>query len=100
MKTLLFFVVVLAAMTSLALASPPIPNEGTFVIPAGSVFGECAFDVQATLTGKSKTLTLPGDRSIITSPGADITLTNVSDPSKSVTLNITGTFHQSTTQQG
>jgi hypothetical protein len=100
MKRLLFFVVVLLAMTSLALASPPVPNEGTFTIPAGSVFGECAFDVQATLTGKSKTITLPGDRFIVTSPGAQITLTNLSDSSKSVTLTITGTFHQSTTQQG
>jgi hypothetical protein len=50
--------------------------------------------------GKAKTITLPGDRSIVTSPGLDVTLTNLLDPSKTVTVNITGAFHQSTTQTG
>ena len=94
MKRLLFLVVALTAISSFALAAPPVPNGGTFLIPAGSVFGECAFDVQATLTGKTKNITLPGDRFIVTSPGAHITLTNLSDISKTITLNITGAFHQ------
>jgi hypothetical protein len=57
MKRLLCVVVAVAAMTSLALAAPPVPNEGTFVLPAGSFAGECTFDVQVTLTGKAKTIT-------------------------------------------
>jgi hypothetical protein len=87
-------------MTSIAHAAPPNISEGNFTIPAGTYNGECAFDVQGTFSGKSKTITLPGDRVIITSPGLEVTLTNLSDQSKSVTLNVTGAFHQSTTQQG
>ena len=33
---------------------------------------------------------------IVTSPKLFATITNLSDPSKNVTLNITGAFHQST----
>jgi hypothetical protein len=79
---------------------PPINASGSFDLPAGSVFGECAFDVRVDLKGKSKTITLPGGRFIVTSPGLHATLTNLSDPAKSVTLNITGTSHQSTDANG
>ena len=100
MKRLLFVIVAIAANASLALGAPPVPNDQTFVVRAGDLFGDCAFDVQFTLAGKTKTITLPDGRFIITSPGLDVTMTNLSDPSKTVTLNITGAFHQSTTQTG
>jgi hypothetical protein len=39
-------------------------------------------------------------RFIFTSPGLKATLTNLDDPSKQVTLNITGAFHQTTEPDG
>jgi hypothetical protein len=80
---------------------PPISAAGSQILPAGSVFGECAFDVRVDLNGKASTINLPGGRVILTSPGLHATLTNLNDPAlKSVTLNITGTFHQSTDSNG
>lgn len=69
----------------------------TIPIPAGGV---CTFAVELSLTGKAKTIELPGSRFIFTSPGLDATATNLDDPSKQVTLNITGAFHQTTEQDG
>src|SRR5262249_37070554 len=60
----------------------------------------CAFPILLELDGKAGTITLPGGRFIFTSPGVHATLTNLTDQSKSVTLNITGTFHQSTDSNG
>jgi hypothetical protein len=70
----------------------PSPNqpdildlEGTFA--AGDA---CAFAVQFEVTGKFKIIQTPTERTITTSPGQTITLTNVSDPTKTVTYVITG----------
>ena len=71
----------------------PLSGSGTFS-------GVCAFDVQFAVAGKAGQITLPGGRFISTSPGVHITLTNANDPTKSVTLNVTGTTHQSTDQNG
>ncbi len=79
--------------------SPPIGVSSSQTIPVGGVFGECAFPVLFQQSGKAGTITLPGRRFIFTSPGLDATLTNT-ETSKSVTLNITGTFHQSTDSMG
>jgi hypothetical protein len=49
-----------------------------------------------SVAGNAGVINLPGGRVIFTSPGTNATLTNLSDPSKTVTLNITGSFHQST----
>jgi hypothetical protein len=59
-----------------------------------------AIAASASLAGKAKTINLPGERSITTSSGLDATLTNLSNPSKTATLDITGAMHQSTTQTG
>jgi len=53
----------------------------------------CPFAVQVEVSGKAKVLELPGDRMIATAPGQDAIITNLDDPSKQVTLNITGAFH-------
>jgi len=82
---------------SVAAPNPPEDVDQTITIPAGGV---CAFGVEILLTGKAKTIDLPGDRFIFTSPGLNATLTNLDDPSKQVTLNITGAFHQTTKQDG
>jgi hypothetical protein len=52
----------------------------------------CAFPVEVSVTGKSKTFDLPGKRTIVTAPGQVATVTNLSDRSKQVKLNITGVF--------
>ena len=80
-----------------AAANPPEDVDQSITIPAG---GGCAFGVEIVLSGKGKTIELPGARLILTSPGLDATLTNLDDPSKQVTLNITGAFHQTTKQDG
>jgi len=80
--------------------TPPTGVSNSQDLPAGAVFGECAFPVRFEQNGKAGTITLPGGRFIFTSPGLDATLTNLNDTTKSVTLNITGTFHQSTDSNG
>src|SRR5262245_7836504 len=75
--------------------SPPGVINQTFTLP-----GICGFDVQATITGKQGVINLPNGGLIITAPGEYGTFTNLSDPTKSVTLNLTGTFHISFDQNG
>jgi hypothetical protein len=50
-------------------------------------------EFQLTLTGKTKTVELPDDRTIILSPGLKATLTNL-DTGESVTVSATGSFHE------
>jgi hypothetical protein len=68
--------------------SPPEPANQTF-----TQSGICSFDVQVTITGKTKTIALPGGRFIVTGPDFYATFTNLSDPTKSVALNLTGSEH-------
>ena len=82
---------------SVAAQNRPQDVNETISLPAGEV---CAFGVELVLIGKTKTIELRGDRSIITSPGLDGTLTNLDNPSKRVTLNITGVFHETTKGDG
>ena len=74
---------------------PPEGLDVTFVLdPSDPGVGTsaCAFPVQIHITGKSKTINLPGNRMVITAPGQQATITNLSHPSKQVMLNITGVF--------
>jgi hypothetical protein len=81
---------------SLAAQAPPTNISGSFPVPANFVApGDCAFDVNFSFSGKAGTITLPGGRFIFTGPALKATLTNLSNTTKSVTLNITGAFHQS-----
>jgi hypothetical protein len=82
------------AFGRLSVAAPNRPqdvDQTPILLPAGV---GCAFGVEIVPSGKTKTIELPGDRLILTSPGLDATLTNLDDPSKQVTLNITGAAHQ------
>jgi hypothetical protein len=63
----------------------PIPLE----FPAGFF---CPFGVRLEFTGKTKTIPLPGNRFITTSPGQNVRVTNA-DTGEQVTLNITGSNH-------
>jgi hypothetical protein len=74
---------------------PPQPINGTFTIS-----GTCAFDVQVTITGRESVINLPGGRFIVTGPNFTGTFTNLSDPTKSVTLNLQGAAHISFDQNG
>jgi hypothetical protein len=60
----------------------------------------CPFPIFVSAQGKGKTITLPGNRIIFTSPGLDATVTNLANPTKQVTLNITGSTHQTTEPDG
>jgi hypothetical protein len=96
------FSLALAVLTSLtmerlSIAAPPEDVDSTTTFPAGLV---CNFGVEISLTGKTKTIMLPGGRSITTSPGVHATLTNLDDPAKTVSLNITGAFHVTTEPNG
>ncbi len=57
--------------------------------------GLCSFPMQLELSGKGKEITLPDGRRIITSPGLDVTITNL-DNGEQTTFNITGSFHETT----
>src|SRR5437899_5500155 len=63
--------------------SPPGPFTMTFTIPASV----CGFEVQETITGKLGVISLPGGGFLVTSPATTAVITNLSDPTKSVTIN-------------
>lgn len=75
--------------------SPPVGINQTFTFP-----GICGFDVQLSVTGRSSVINLPSGGLIVTAPDVYGTLTNLSDPTKSVTLNCTGSVHISFDQNG
>ena len=54
------------------------------------------FDV----TGKGRTIFLPGGGFILTSPGLMVTLTNLDAPDHHVTLNVTGTITETVLENG
>jgi hypothetical protein len=55
-----------------------------------AVDSHCGFPVQSTVFGSSGVIFLPGGDLLVTEPATFNTFTNLQDPSKSVTLNITG----------
>lgn len=76
-------------------ADPPGGVDQTFIFR-----DICGFDVQATATGKEGVINLPSGGIILTAPALRGTFTNLSDPTKSVTLNVTGPVHISFDQNG
>ena len=78
----------------------PTPVDATFVVDPFVVSESQDFPLEIELSGKSKTIELSEDRFIFLSPGQKATLTNLDDPSNSLTLNITGSFHQTTLEDG
>lgn len=82
----LVFMILLGASTAAA-QNAPQPYILTFDFLAGEF---CEFPTRLTLEGKEKILFLPGNRVTVTSPGVVFTLTNLDDPSKTLTEVITG----------
>jgi hypothetical protein len=78
---------------------PKNVDEEPIDLDSGAVFGNCAFPVRLEYSGKAKTLQLPGERFIFTSPELTATLTNVATGDQE-TVVITGAFHQTTLENG
>src|SRR5947208_4331911 len=77
--------------------SPPQPIDVTVFIPASV----CGFPVQATATGRLGVISLPGGGFLVTYPATTAVFTNLSDPTKSVTINgFTGPAIITTDQNG
>ncbi|WP_157934467.1 hypothetical protein [Microvirga ossetica] len=70
----------------------PLNISGLLEDLYGEDYPELDFNYTLSVSGKSKTIDLPGDRQIITSPGGEATFTNL-DTGETVTVNITGSFH-------
>jgi hypothetical protein len=112
--------IALIALLALALAAPlasaqsqggaPEPLDDTpFLIPgSGSedpTGAQCTFDVSGFASGSTKVIDVPErpgeeERTISIFPAASYTLTNVDEPENTVTLSTTGTFHQTTLENG
>src|SRR6476646_10531226 len=73
--------------------SPPVDAGFSFDIPAGA---GCDFPINVKASGKTSLITLPGGRFILTSPNQRAVITNGNDPSKAVTIVVTGSVHYST----
>jgi len=59
----------------------------------------CGFPIEVVLSGKGKMITLPGGRTILTSPGLTATLTNLGNNNRR-TIVITGSFHHRILKNG
>ncbi len=79
---------------------PPQPVSSSMDVYPGAPLGSCSFPINISTEGKGKTIMLPKGNMIFTSPGLDATVTNLTNPAKQVTLNITGSFHVSPTPDG
>src|SRR6266853_2485155 len=76
---------------------PPEPITVTFIIPDTV----CGFPVQETITGRQGVISLPGGGILVTAPATTAVITNLSDPTKSVTINgFTGPAQITTDQNG
>lgn len=78
---------------------PQDVDEEPIDLDPGAVFGNCEFPVRLEYSGKAKTLQLPGERFIFTSPDLTATLTNL-DTGEQETVVITGAFHRTTLENG
>jgi hypothetical protein len=88
-----------SAATPVAVAAAqgrPTDAGQTFTTGPGEL---CDFPMFVELNGKTKTIELPGDRAIMTSPGLTVTLTNL-DNENQEKLGITGALHQRTLENG
>jgi hypothetical protein len=68
-------------------------------VEASFPIDNCGFTILVELSGKGKTLELPGDRTTFTSPGLTASLTNPAN-GKQETINITGALHKTALENG
>lgn len=81
---------------TIAAPNPPTQVDET----PFTVVGLCDFPLEVELSGKGKMIELPGERTLLTAPGLMVTITNIEDPNQHVTLNITGSYHQTLLDNG
>jgi hypothetical protein len=92
-------VLILVSSVALAVAALALPRASSAAPPEAVNFsvitvGSCGFPVRIDITGKAKTVELLGGRSLVISPGARATLTNLADPSNQVSYPISGAYHE------
>ena len=89
-------VIVAAGLPKAASAAPPDAINTSL-----KTVGSCDFPVQIDISGKAKTIELPGGRTtLVTSPGARATLANLAEPANQVSYLITGVYHQTELTNG
>jgi hypothetical protein len=111
--------IALGALLALVVAAPlafaqsqggaPQPVDDTpFVLPPLSdpehIAAACEFPVGVQFSGRTKDIDVPDlpgkERTISIFPTLTVTLTNVNEPENQVTLNATGSSHQTTLENG
>jgi len=75
--------------------TPPEQITFSFTVDVGAPLGSCAFPISVSGQGAAKTIVLRSGNSIATSPNLNATVTNLANPTKQASLNITGVFHVS-----
>jgi hypothetical protein len=70
-----------------------LPAKDPTAPPTSTASFGCDFPLRFELTGKAKTIELPDGGFILTSPGLDVTVTNLDTPENQATFNITGSIH-------
>jgi hypothetical protein len=83
-----------------ATGAPPAPVDTTETFAAGEA---CPFPIEVVTEGKSGFVDLPNNPELVgigISPGLRVTVTNLSDPSNTITVNATGAFRFITTADG
>jgi hypothetical protein len=85
----------IAALGAPAVAAPPptAPSGPPTTFTFETTLSGCKFDVSATVTGKTKTITLPSGAQIITAPNQTVTVTG---NGKSASFVITRVFFETT----
>jgi hypothetical protein len=80
--------------------TPPAQITFSNIVDVGSPLGSCAFPISISGQGGAKTILLRSGNVIATSPNLNATVTNLANPTKQVSLNITGVFHITTESDG
>jgi hypothetical protein len=96
---LAFVVLALPALAQSDNGTAPVDVSGPITVNPGDTPGACDFPMQLEVSGKGKTITLPDGTLILTSPGLDVTATNL-DNGEQARFSITGSLHQSTNEIG
>jgi hypothetical protein len=81
-------------------AGAPGDASGAVVVNPGDYPGSCEFPFSLEFSGKAKAIELPNGGFVFTSPGLDVTITNLEELENQATFNITGSVHQSTSENG